>query len=109
MSDAPKLGHWQRDELIGLLSVSATLSGLCITGVAFLTSPSSATRAGTLADDILAICAAAFLLCTYLIFWALRSRKPRLSMRLANIADSLFLGSLSVMTAAAFLMVYTIW
>jgi hypothetical protein len=34
MSPASPQGAWQREELLHLLSLSGTLAGLCITGVA---------------------------------------------------------------------------
>ena len=60
-------------------------------------------------DDIFAICSAAFLLCIYLIFWALRTRKSRLAITLIRLIDGLFLGAVTMMTAATFVMIYTIW
>jgi len=68
------------------------------------------TRAGvTIVDDMLAMCAAAFLFCLYLIFWALRSRKPSLASMLIKVVDAVFLLAITSMTIAAFIMIYTIW
>ena len=60
-------------------------------------------------DDILAICSAAFLLCVYLIFWALRSHESSVSLVLIKVVDVVFLLAMTAMTLAAFLMIYTIW
>lgn len=100
---------WERAELIGLLSAAATLAGLCITVVAFMNTGDRARSAASIVDDVLAVCAAAFLLCTYLIFWALRSRSPALSASLNRIIDVVFVLALSAMTLAGFLLIYTIW
>lgn len=100
---------WAREELISLLSLSGTLAGLSITGVTLFRTLSDSKGAGTLADDLLALCAFAFLLSSYVIFWALRSSKPTLVSRLTAIADTLFLGGLTVMVLVGFLMLYSIW
>ena len=97
----------QRDELTILLSLSGTLAGLCIGIVAFI----NATHRGsaTAIDDVLATCAATFLLCIYLIIFALRARTHKRAVLLAQIIELLFLATLTVMTVAGFFMVYTIW
>lgn len=63
----------------------------------------------TIADDALAASALLFLLCTYLIFFALRTRRTALARALENTADLLFLLALTGMVAAGFIMVYTVW
>lgn len=100
---------WDRAELLSLLSSSATLSGLCITVVALMQTLGSRRNAVSIVDDLFALCAAAFLLCTYLIFWALRARQPGFAQSLARLTDALFLLALSVMTVATFIMLYTLW
>lgn len=107
MTDPSKLQNWAREELLGLLSVSGTLAGLCVTIVALINAANKG--ASTLVDDMLAVCAAAFVSCIYLIFWALKTVSPKRAARVIRIADMLFLSALSVMTLAGFIMVYTIW
>ena len=63
----------------------------------------------TIVDDMLAVCAAAFLLCTYLIFWALRSRTNRISAVLLKVVDGVFLSALTTMAISGFVIVHTIW
>lgn len=108
-ADRRKQDRWAREELISLLSLSGTLAGLSITGVTLFRTLSDSKGAGTLADDMLALCALAFLLSSYAIFWALRSTKPKLVSRLTALADGLFLGGLTVMVLVGFLMLYSIW
>ena len=105
----PSNANWAREELLSLLSVSATLAGLCITVVAFMNSVDKARSTVTVVDEILASTAAAFLLCVYLIFWALRTYRPSLSTMLVRIVDAVFLLALTSMTVSAFVMVYTLW
>ncbi len=97
-----------KEELLHLLSISGTLSGICIGGVTLFHTMSDATRAGTLVDDLLALCALGFLICTYLIVWALRTRARRYTGPLIRLVDGLFLLSLTGLVLAGFLMVYTV-
>ena len=97
----------QRDELTSLLSLSGTLAGLCIGIVAFINN--SHRGAATAIDDVLAMCAATFLLCIYLITFALRTRAHKRAAVLTQIIELLFLATLTVMTVAGFFMVYTVW
>src|SRR4051812_31801903 len=97
----------RRDELTSLLSLCGTLAGLCIGIVAFING--SHRGAATAIDDVLATCAATFLLCIYLITFALRTRSERRAVLLTEIIELLFLATLTVMTIAGFFMVYTVW
>ena len=97
----------ERDELTSLLALSGTLAGLCIGIVALI---NAAHRGGTtVIDDVLATCAAIFLLCIYLITFALRTRSRKRALLLTRIIELLFLATLTVMTVAGFFMVYTVW
>jgi uncharacterized membrane protein SpoIIM required for sporulation len=100
-------GPIQRDELTSLLSLCGTLAGLCVGIVAFINA--SQRGAATAIDDVLAACAATFLLCIYLITFALRTRSHRRAALLARVIELLFLATLTVMTIAGFVMVYTVW
>jgi hypothetical protein len=104
----PSRPIWARSELLQLLSTSGTLSGLCITAVALLHSLAQATAAGTVADDLLAFSALAFLVCCYMIFFCLRTRNQVLALSLERIADGLFLLALTGMVMSGFVMLYTI-
>jgi len=97
----------RRDELTSLLSLCGNLAGLCIGIVAFINA--SGKGGVTLMDDILATCAAAFLVCIYLITWALRTRTPKRAALLLEVIEVLFLATLTVMTITGLAMVYTIW
>lgn len=99
--------NMDRQELLSLLSICATLAGLCITIVALM----AALKHGqhTVVDDFLAGCAAAFVTCIYLIVWLLRIRNAKWGSRIGNTIEVLFLGALTIMTIAAFIAVYSIW
>jgi hypothetical protein len=102
-------GTWLREELLHLLSLSGTLAGLCITGVALFHTLGRSSLPETFADDTLAISALLFLVCTYTIFFALRTKSNALALVLEKIADVLFLLALTGMVASGFIMVYTVW
>jgi hypothetical protein len=98
----------QKDELLAMLSISGTLAGICIGGVTLFHTVNASSRAGTLVDDLLAICALGFLICTYLIVFALRTRVRRFARHLIKLVDGAFLLSLTGLVLAGFLMVYTV-
>ncbi len=97
----------QHNELTSLLSLCGTLAGLCIGIIAFINA--SHRGPATAIDDVLAACAATFLLCIYLITFALRTRSHKRAALLTQIIELLFLATLTVMTVAGFFMVYTVW
>lgn len=101
--------RWIREELLQLLTLSGTLAGLCITGVALFHTIGKIATAETIADDMLAISSLLFLVCTYCIFFALRTRKPKIARALETAGDILFLVGLTGMIGSGFIMVYTVW
>ena len=62
----------------------------------------------TLADDILAISALAFLVCTYTIYAALRIKNQALASTLEKLIDIFVLLALTGMVASGFIMIYPI-
>ena len=100
---------WVREEQLHLLSLSGTLAGLSITGVTLFHTLGRGNEVRTIADDVLAGSALLFLVCTYFIFFALRTKHARLAPTLVNIADTLFLLALTGMVGAGIIMVYTVW
>ena len=93
---------WLREELLQLLSVAGTLAGLSITAVALLHTAGHADASPTIVDDMLVISALLFLLCTYAIFFALRTRRDTIARRLERLADVLFLLALTGMVSSGF-------
>lgn len=109
MTHEPNSVNWRREELLSLLSTSGTLAGLCITVVALMNTFDKTQASVSIVDDMFGICAVAFLLCIYLIFWALRSHSATLSVVLIKTLEGVFLSAMTLMTVAAFFMIYTIW
>ncbi len=100
---------WVREELLSLLSVAGTLAGLSVTVVALMHTLGTTNLATTVIDDLFALCGLLFLVCTYVIFAALRLARSSAARALIRTADALFLVGLTLMTAAGFMMVYTVW
>ena len=100
---------WMREELLQLLAVAGTLAGLSITSVALLHTVGHVKPTATIADDMLVLSALLFLLCTYAIFFALRTRQLRIARILERAADTLFLLALTGMVASGFVMAYTLF
>lgn len=109
INDQSKSINWRRDELLSLFSVSGTLAGLCITVVAMMNTLNKAQASVSIVDDMFGICAAAFLICIYLIFWALRSKVSTTFELLVKTIEGIFLLALTTMTTAAFFLIYTLW
>lgn len=89
--------------------MSGTLAGLCITGVTLFRTIGTRSISSSIADDALALSALLFLVCTYTIFLALRTKSPSLAAKLEKFVDALFSFALTGMVAAGFIMVYTVW
>ena len=101
--------NWRRSELLSLLSTCGGLAGLCMTVVALMNTFTKQHASVTIVDNIFGICAAVFLLCTYLIFWALRTHNDSRAILLTRWLEGLFLFALTSMIIATFLMIYTLW
>jgi hypothetical protein len=101
--------NWGREELLGLLSNSANLAGLCVTVVALMNTFDRSNATASMVDDLFAVCAAVFVLCTYVIFWTLRTIKGNIPVWLMRTIDGLFLAALTSMTVASFILIYTVW
>ena len=99
---------WLRTELLTLFSLSATLTGLCITGVTLFGSLKKSALDRTVADELLAVAAMIFLLCTYIIFITLKSQHQKIAWWLQKLADLLFLVALTFMVTSGVIMIFTV-
>ena len=108
MNTSQRKATWVREELLQLLSLSGTLAGLSITGVAVFRAMSPQSMSATIADDLLAISALIFMVCLYVIFFGLRTERETLARALEKIADLLFLMALTTMVTSGFIMVYSV-
>ena len=98
-----------REFLLRLLPMSASLAGLSVGAVTLFRLTDKGVQLATFVDDLLVVCAALFLLSTYLIFWALRSRRLGRARWLARLVDGVFLVALTGLVSVGFLMVYALF
>ncbi|MFO1323136.1 MAG: hypothetical protein U1F15_03635 [Burkholderiales bacterium] len=95
-----------RDVLLRLLSVTASLAGLCIAALGFLEASDRPALENSYADELIAIDALLFVGCVYLILWALRTRSPVKAHRLSRVVDVVFLFALTSLLLAAAYIIY---
>lgn len=96
-----------RDAMLSLLSTAGTLAGIGIALVGIIKTGRAGTAA-TIADDILLLSALGFLVVCYLIFFAVRNAGGRGAWRMLAIIDVVFLGAMTLMVLAGFIVVYTL-
>ena len=109
MNNANQQPGWLRNEMLHLLSLSGTLAGLSITGITLLQKTGKDSVTVTIADDALAFSAFTFLICTYIIFFALRAKTRSIAFAMEKLVDFLFSVALTAMVASGFIMIYTAW
>jgi hypothetical protein len=98
-----------RDVLLRLLSVTASLAGLCMAALGFMEYGSPEASYRSLADEVIAFAALLFVCCVYLILWALRTRSVRRAWVLGRIVDWVFLVALTTMLVAAAYIVFWVF
>ena len=98
-----------RDVLLRLLSVTASLAGLCMAALGLMEygTPEAAYR--TFAVEIIAFDALLFVCCVYLILWALRTSSTARAYELGRLVDRVFLLALTTMLLAAAYIVYWVF
>jgi hypothetical protein len=97
-----------RDVLLRLLSVTASLAGLCMAALGFIEFGTDDGQLRAWADEVIALDALLFVCCVYLILWALRTSSPERARTLVRIIDIVFLFSLTSMLLAAAYIVYRV-
>ena len=95
-----------REAMLSLLSTAGTLAGIGIALIGIINTNGGGTSA-TVADDILLLSALGFLVVCYLIFFAVRNVSGRSTWRMLAAIDVVFLGSMTLMVLAGFIVVYT--
>lgn len=96
-----------RDAILTLLQTSGTLAGIGI-GLVGVINAGRSGAAGSIADDILLLSALGFLVVCYLVFFAMRNINPKVARRVLHTIDLLFLGSMTLMVFAGFIVMYTL-
>ncbi|MCC6196932.1 MAG: hypothetical protein IT518_20965 [Burkholderiales bacterium] len=97
-----------REVLLRLLSVTASLAGLCIAALGFLQATGRPELDGSHADELIAVDAFLFVGCVYLILWALRTHDAHRADALTRLVDVIFLFALTTMLLAAAYIIFWI-
>lgn len=98
-----------RELLLRILSISASLAGFCVAGIGLLNAQPKTQPFAGFGDDILALAAVLFLVCTYLTFWALRTSRDERLVMLAKLIDVLFLAGLTLVVISGVGIVYALF
>jgi branched-subunit amino acid permease len=91
-----------------LLSAATSMTGICVGLLGAVNAFSRSQKIDTFADDILALNALLFLICCYLIVWALRTASRRRTQQLLYGTEYLFLAAMTLLVMVGFFTVYSI-
>jgi hypothetical protein len=97
-----------REVLLRLLSVTASLAGLCVAALGFLEAADRPALERSYADELIAVDAFLFVGCVYLIMWALRTRIAKRALALSRIIDVVFLVALTTLIADSAYIVFNL-
>ena len=98
----------EHDLTMHVFSVSAAMVGVCLTAIGILRLVAAQTRTQTSDDDLLAIDAIVFVLCSTLAFWSFKTRHPATRRRLRILVDILFLFGLAAMACICTIIAYAL-
>lgn len=92
-----------------VFTVSAGMVGVCLTGIGLLRLMVVQTKVQTLGDDLLAVNAILFVICSLLAFGSLKTSLPHTRRRLRFVADVFFLAGLAGMGVICAVIAYAIF
>ena len=98
----------ERDLCVHMMSVSAGMVGVCLTVIGLFKLIRNLQRAGTIADDLVAIDSLLFVAVCLFSYGAMRTANRKWRQRLERIADLLFLSALSFMAIICGIIAWTI-
>jgi hypothetical protein len=98
----------EEDISIHIFDTSATMVGVCLTVIGVFKLILRLKTVTTWADDLLFLDAMLFLSSCGLAYWALRTRSVKRRHLTEKIADLIFLGALTLMTAICALITYSL-
>ena len=98
----------EHDLTMHVFAVSAAMVGVCLTAIGILRLVAAQTQAQTVGDELLAIDAVLFVVCTSLAFWSFKTHRPTARRRLRVVVDALFLLGLAGMASICALIAYAL-
>lgn len=112
--DPPRAGRRNRRDTLDertcqmICPIAAAMVGVCLTGIGLLHVTIAFRARQTIADDLLSIDALIFLIATLSSYFALRVQGVRRLHWLERIADATFISAMLLLTAACFLITYSL-
>ncbi len=91
-----------------VFSVSAGMVGVCLTAIGILRLVAAQTQAQILGNDLLAMDAIVFVVCSTLALWSFKSSYPTTRRRLRLVVDTLFLFGISTMAFVCSVIAYAL-
>jgi len=98
----------EHDLTMHVFAVSAAMVGVCLTAIGILRLVAAQTQVQTVGDELLAIDAVLFVVCTSLAFWSFKTHRPTTRRRLRVVVDALFLLGLAGMASICALIAYAL-
>ncbi|HEX9425384.1 MAG TPA: hypothetical protein VF899_19235 [Pyrinomonadaceae bacterium] len=98
----------EEDISIHIFDTSATMVGVCLTVIGVFKLIFQLKSISTWADDLISVDAMLFLSSCGLAYWALRTRSIKRRHLTEKVADLIFLGALTLMTAICALITYSL-
>lgn len=108
MAEGPSQEQREHDLTMHVFSISAAMVGVCLTAIGILRLVAAQTKVQTLGDELLAVDAVIFVLCSFLSFWSFKTRQPRFRHRLRLVVDGLFIIALFLMVSICTIIAYAL-
>ena len=91
-----------------VFSISASMVGICMTGISLLSVVATQKKIRTFGDELLAVDAVLFMTCCFVSFWSFKTKNNTHRRVLRWVVDSLFMIGLLVMVVVSGLIAYAI-
>ena len=109
MKHPPNFEAREHDLAMHLFTVTACMVGVCLTAIGLLRLIAAQTKAQTPGDDLLAVDAMLFVVCSFLAFWSFKTKDLSIRRRLRLVVDTQFLAGLAGMGAICAVIAYAIF
>ncbi len=106
LAGEPDQAAFDEDLSVHILTVSATMVGVCLTAIGLIRVVVTLRRIETIVDDLVSIDAVMFVAAGLLAYWAMRSRTRGRLHHIELVAERVFLAAMVVMGIACLGLVY---
>jgi hypothetical protein len=108
MEEGPSREQREHDFTMHVFSISAAMVGVCLTAIGILRLVVAQTRVQTFGDDLLAVDAVLFVLCSFVSFWSFKTAEPTTRQKLRLLVDGLFMLALVLMVGICAIIAYAV-